>query len=173
MNTNYTDTSSVGNVVSRRKAMASGAAMLAGGTMLLHGIRDASAAEAPTVADGVQPNADHTPRPPGEPGRDYTPVVTPNGVTLPWKVIDGVKVFHLIAEEFEHEFAPGLKARCWGYNGRTPGPTMEVVDGDRVRFYVTNRLPEPTTVHWHGVLLPAGMDGVSGLTQKPIQPGET
>ena len=173
MNNNHSDSSLVGNVMSRRKAMVSGAAMLAGGTVLLHGIRNANAAETPPVAAGAQPHTDHTPPPPGEPGRDYTPIVTPNGVTLPWKVIDGVKVFHLIAEEFEHEFAPGLKAKCWGYNGRTPGPTIEVVDGDRVRFYVTNRLPEPTTVHWHGVLLPAGMDGVSGLTQKPIAPGET
>jgi manganese oxidase len=103
----------------------------------------------------------------------YTPVHTPNGVTAPFKVIDGVKVFHLIAEEFDHEFAPGLVARCWGYNGRTPGPTIEVVEGDRVRVYVTNRLPEPTTVHWHGIILPNGMDGVSGLSQPAIQPGET
>ncbi len=87
--------------------------------------------------------------------------------------MDGVKVFHLIAEEFEHEFAPGLKAKCWGYNGRTPGPTIEVVEGDRVRIYVTNRLPEPTSVHWHAILVPNGMDGVSGLTQKSIAPGET
>jgi FtsP/CotA-like multicopper oxidase with cupredoxin domain len=111
--------------------------------------------------------------PPGEPGVDYTPVETPNGVTLPFRIVDGVKVFHLIAEEFQHEFCPGLKARCWGYNGRTPGPTIEAVEGDRVRVYVTNRLPEPTSVHWHGVLLPNGMDGVSGLTQKEIAPGET
>src|SRR6266481_4393510 len=111
--------------------------------------------------------------PPGEPGKDYTSVVTPNGATLPYKVVGGVKVFHLIAEEIDHEFAPGLKAKCWGYNGRTPGPTIEVVEGDRVRFYVTNRLPEPTSVHWHGILVPNGMDGVSGLNQKAIPPGKT
>jgi FtsP/CotA-like multicopper oxidase with cupredoxin domain len=101
------------------------------------------------------------------------PVVTPNGATLPWKKVGAVKVGHLIAEEIDHEFAPGLVARCWGYNGRTPGPTIEAVEGDRVRIYVTNRLPEPTTVHWHGVILPNGMDGVSGLNQKAIKPGET
>lgn len=101
------------------------------------------------------------------------PVVTPNGETLAWKVVDGVKVFHLIAGEFEHEFAPGLKARCWGYNGRTPGPTIELNEGDRVRIYVTNRLAEGTTVHWHGIFLPNGMDGVGGLTQRKIEPGET
>lgn len=100
-------------------------------------------------------------------------VVTPNGSTLPWTVRDGVKVGHLIAEEVEHEFAPGMSARVWGYNGGTPGPTIEAVEGDRIRVYVTNRLPEPTTVHWHGVILPNGMDGVAGLNQAPIPPGET
>lgn len=103
----------------------------------------------------------------------YTPVVVPNGSKLPWRMVDGVKVFHLVAEEFTHEFAPGLKAQVWGYNGQLPGPTIEVVEGDRIRVYVTNKLPEPTSVHWHGILLPNGMDGVSGLNQKPIDPGET
>ncbi|MGH7178203.1 MAG: multicopper oxidase family protein [Tepidisphaeraceae bacterium] len=103
----------------------------------------------------------------------YTPVITPNGVTLPFRIVDGVKVFHLTAQEVDHEFAPGLRAKCWGYNGRTTGPTIECVEGDRVRIYVTNRLPAPTTVHWHGVLVPSGMDGVSGLSQAPIRPGET
>ncbi|HEY0881781.1 MAG TPA: copper oxidase, partial [Archangium sp.] len=100
-------------------------------------------------------------------------VVTPNGSTLPLKQVGGVKVGHLIASEFDHELAPGLRIKAWGYNGSTPGPTIEVTQGDRVRIYVTNRLPEATTVHWHGVILPNGMDGVSGLTQKPIEPGET
>ena len=111
--------------------------------------------------------------PPGQPGTDYTPVIVPNNAKLPWKIADGVKVFHLIAQEVEHEFAPGLKGTGWGYNGSIHGPTIEAVEGDRVRFYVTNKLPEPTTVHWHGILLPNGMDGVGGLTQPLIQPGET
>lgn len=100
-------------------------------------------------------------------------MVTPNGTTLPWRRVGNVKVGHLIAQPIEHEFAPGLRADCWGYNGGTPGPTIEAVEGDRVRIYVTNRLPEPTTAHWHGVLLPNGMDGVAGLNQRPIQPGQT
>jgi len=66
-----------------------------------------------------------------------------------------------------------MKANLWGYNGQSPGPTIEVVEGDRVRIFVTNRLPEPTSVHWHGQRLPNGMDGVSGLTQPPIPPGKT
>jgi len=101
------------------------------------------------------------------------PVLTPNGSTLPWRVVNGVKVGHLVAQAVDHEFAPGLRAECWGYNGGTPGPTIEAVEGDRLRIYVTNRLPEPTTVHWHGVLLPNGMDGVAGLNQRAIGVGET
>ena len=110
---------------------------------------------------------------PGRPKHDYTPVVTPNGTTLPYKIVGGVKVFHLIAEEVEHEFAPGMSAFCWGYNGRVHGPTIEAVEGDKVRIYVTNKLIAPTTVHWHGVILNSGMDGVGGLNQRAIMPGET
>ncbi|NDH06756.1 copper oxidase, partial [bacterium] len=71
------------------------------------------------------------------------------------------------------EMAPGFKAHLWGYNGQSPGPTIEVVEGDRVRIFVTNKLPEQTSVHWHGQRLPNGMDGVTGLTQKGIPPGKT
>ncbi len=107
------------------------------------------------------------------PGINYKPVTTLNGATLPWKMVDGVKVFHLIAEPVMHEFAPGLVAECWGYNGRVHGPTIEAVEGDRVRIYVTNQLPEATTVHWHAILVPSGMDGVGGLSQKAILRSET
>jgi FtsP/CotA-like multicopper oxidase with cupredoxin domain len=103
----------------------------------------------------------------------YVPVHTLNGWTLPYTMKDGVKEFHLVAEEIDHEFAPGSRAKCWGYNGSTPGPTIEAVEGDHIRILVTNRLPEHTTVHWHGILLPSGMDGIGGLSQPPIQPGET
>src|SRR5258708_1914474 len=113
-------------MISRRTMMTSIA--LAGGVAMLQELE----------ARGAAPEVNAAPLPPGEAGKDYTPVVTPNGVTLPWKVVDGVKVFHLIAEEIEHEFAPGLTCKCWGYNGRTPGPTIEAVEGDRVRIYVTN-----------------------------------
>lgn len=103
----------------------------------------------------------------------YTPVVTPNGSTLPYKMKKGVKEFHLIAEPVEREFAPGMTVKCWGYNGQTPGPTIEAAEGDRLRILVTNRLPEHTTIHWHGIFLPNGMDGVGGLNQPHIKPGET
>jgi len=106
-------------------------------------------------------------------GRPYRPVATLNGWTLPWRMRSGVKEFHLVAEPVIREIAPGMQAHLWGYNGQSPGPTIEVVEGDRVRIFVTNRLPEPTSVHWHGQRLPNGMDGVAGLNQPSIKPGQT
>ena len=69
---------------------------------------------------------------------------------------NGVKEFHLVAEPVTREIAPGMKAHLWGYNGQSPGPTIEAVEGDRVRIFVTNRLPERTSIHWHGQRLPNG-----------------
>ncbi|MBC7787086.1 MAG: copper oxidase [Methylophilaceae bacterium] len=106
-------------------------------------------------------------------GRPYNPVVTINGWSLPWRMSNGIKEFHLVAEPVLREIAPGMKAHLWGYNGQSPGPTIEVIEGDRVRVYVTNRLPEHTSIHWHGQPVPNGMDGVSGLNQPAIQPGKT
>jgi manganese oxidase len=106
-------------------------------------------------------------------GRPYQPVATLNGWSLPWRMHNGIKEFHLVAEPVIREIAPGMKAHLWGYNGQSPGPTIEVVEGDRVRIFVTNRLSEHTSIHWHGQRLPNGMDGVSGLTQPAIKPGQT
>ncbi len=106
-------------------------------------------------------------------GRPYHPVVTLNGWTTPWRMNAGVKEFHLVAEPVVREVAPGFLVNMWGYNGQSPGPTIEVVEGDPVRIFVTNRLPEHTSVHWHGQRLPNGMDGVAGLTQPAIPPGKT
>ena len=114
----------------------------------------------------------HVPPPPAT-GRPFNPVVTLNGWSLPWRMNNGVKEFHLVAEPVVREFAPGMKVNLWGYNGQSPGPTIEVVEGDRVRIFVTNKLPEHTSVHWHGQRLPNGMDGVTGLTQPGIAPGKT
>ncbi|MBC7174473.1 MAG: copper oxidase [Polyangiaceae bacterium] len=100
-------------------------------------------------------------------------MITPNGRSLPHRSVDGAKVYHLVAEPVRNVFCPGLAAECWGYNGGTPGPTIEATEGDRLRIYVTNRLPEPTSVHWHGIRLPNGMDGVSGLNQTRIEVGKT
>lgn len=103
----------------------------------------------------------------------YMPVTTPDGVTARWRRNGVWKEFHLVAHELEQEFAPGMQVRTWGYNGGTPGPTIEAVEGDWLRIFVTNRLPEHTTIHWHGLLVPNGMDGVGGLLQPHIEPGET
>jgi len=106
-------------------------------------------------------------------GKNYNPVVTLNSWTLPYEMKEGVKEFHLIAEPVVREFSPGMVVNCWGYNGTSPGPTIEAVEGDRVRIIVTNKLPEHTTIHWHGLILPNGMDGVGGLTQPQIGVGES
>src|SRR5687767_2105279 len=131
------------NSITRRDALATGAVALAGVAAMPQFARS-QATTAPATA--TTPSSDAAPLPPAEPGRDYTPVVTPNGVALPWKVVDGVKVYHLIAEPVRHEIAPGLIINAWGYNGRCHGPTIEAVEGDRVRIYVTNRLRAPTSV---------------------------
>lgn len=154
-------------MITRRKMLlSSAAALLTGGISMLLGRKQLEAVNTVTTS---QP----TPAMPPIHGLSYTPVTTLNGSTLPWKWDNGVKVFHLTAEPVKREFAPGMIVNCWGYNGQTPGPTIEAVEGDRVRLLVTNKLQEHTTIHWHGVLLPNGMDGVGGLNQPQIKPGET
>jgi FtsP/CotA-like multicopper oxidase with cupredoxin domain len=154
--------------LSRRAFVTSTMAAAAGSALLT---RVTSRAE--NVVVNSLPTNDATNAQPSGDGR-YRPVITPNGVALPFKMVDGVKVFHLTAEEIpQHEFAPGLIGHCWGFNGRMHGPTIEAVEGDRIRIYVTNKLPAATSIHWHGIFLPNGMDGVAGLTQKSIEPGET
>jgi FtsP/CotA-like multicopper oxidase with cupredoxin domain len=148
--------------LTRRQALSTGAAF-ATAAMLLR--------NRPVSAETTTAPRDHLP--PAAPNTDYTPVIVPNGWTLPFHIVDGVKVFHLDAMEVDHELAPGLRARCWGYNHSVHGPVIEAVEGDRVRIFVTNHLPEATTVHWHAIILPSGMDGVGGLSHRPIEPGET
>lgn len=176
-------------MATRRELLLSGAAVVGGSLAASAG----SAAATPEPAEPMAPSGGAVkltnpswweksysggplqvePLPPGAPGRDYRPVTVPNGGTLPFRIVDGAKVFHLVIDELEHEFAPGLKAHTWGYNGQVSGLTIEAVEGERVRIYVTNRLPAETSVHWHGVYLPNGMDGVGGLNQPLIGPGET
>lgn len=78
----------------------------------------------------------------------------------------------LEAGEIDWEFTPGRVTRAWGFNGRVPGPTIEARVGDVLEVRLTNRLPEPTTIHWHGLRLPAAMDGTD-MVQHPIAPGTT
>ena len=144
----------------------------AGATLLgAAAVSRAGAAALPEAVVQTSASMQLPPLPPN--GRPYQPLVTLNGWSLPWRMKDNVKEFHLVAEPVVREIAPGMKANLWGYNGQSPGPTIEAVEGDRVRIFVTNKLPEVTSVHWHGVQLPSGMDGVTGLTQPPIAVGKT
>ena len=154
-------------MTSRRNFLAGSAAGFLGAAMVSRA-GAASLPEAPLrdTAKGAPPLVPSS-------GLPYNPVVTLNGWSLPWRMNNGWKEFHLVAEPVVREIAPGMKAHLWGYNGQSPGPTIECVEGDKVRIFVTNRLPEHTTIHWHGIILPNGMDGVGGLTQPHIQPGKT
>jgi manganese oxidase len=150
--------------------------MLSGGGAITAAVAAASVSKVAMAAlpePVVQTQADTMPPLVPQSGRPYNPVVTLNGWTLPWRMNRGVKEFHLVAEPVVREMTPGFKAHLWGYNGQSPGPTIEVVEGDQVRIFVTNKLPEVTSVHWHGQRLPNGMDGVTGLTQPAIAPGKT
>jgi manganese oxidase len=151
-----------------RRNLFGAAAALASAAAVSGRAQAASLPEAPTTRT-------NTMQPPVFPtsGPDYQPVVTLNGWTLPWRMNGDWKEFHLVAEPVEREFAPGMRVHLWGYNGQSPGPTIECVEGDKVRIFVTNKLPEHTTVHWHGMLVPNGMDGVGGVTQPHIEPGKT
>lgn len=154
-------------MTSRRDFLSASGAALIGATL----VSRAQAASLPEAATQSDPATMPPLVPPN--GRPYNPVVTLNGWTLPWRMKNGWKEFHLVAEPVVREIAPGMKANLWGYNGQSPGPTIEVVEGDKVRIFVTNKLPEHTSIHWHGQILPNGMDGVSGLTQPAIKPGKT
>jgi len=101
------------------------------------------------------------------------PLTTPDLEKLPFKMIGGVKEFHLRPMPVRRELLPGMDFHVYGYNGTMPGPTIEVVQGDRVRIVVHNELPEPTTIHWHGLECPNNMDGIPFVTQPLIGPGKT
>ncbi len=92
---------------------------------------------------------------------------------LDFRLEGDVKVFELTARPVRWEILDGVTVTAWTYNGTVPGPMLRVTKGDRVRVILKNALPEPTTIHWHGVEVPNAMDGVPGVTQDPIQPGET
>jgi FtsP/CotA-like multicopper oxidase with cupredoxin domain len=93
------------------------------------------------------------------------------GRAVPYRVKNGVRVYALTAKPVRWEILPGVHVTAWAYNGTVPGPQIRVPYGQRVRIVVKNELPEPTTVHWHGIAVPNAMDGVPGVTQKPIPSG--
>ena len=133
----------------------------------------------PTPPEHMDMNMDHGAMKMGQKSPDMraatggaiVPVETPDVPKLPWTMENDLKVFHLVAEPVKREFVPGRLVDTWGYNGSVPGPTIEVTQGDRVRIIVENRLPEATSMHWHGFEIPIPMDGVPGISQDPIPPG--
>jgi FtsP/CotA-like multicopper oxidase with cupredoxin domain len=113
------------------------------------------------------------PIPPEKFGPGVVPVVSPDVPQMPWRLENGVKVFNISVEHVRTEFIPGRIVDAWGFNGSVPGPTIQVNEGDRVRLIVENRLPEPFSMHWHGIEVPNDMDGMPGISQDAIPPGGT
>ena len=105
-------------------------------------------------------------------GGPPVPVIVPdNPDRVPFTLKDGVKEFHIYCRHTRREFLPDIYIDVWGFNGGMPGPTIEAIQGDRVRIVVHNELPESTGIHWHGLEIPVALDGVPGLTQPPVPPG--
>lgn len=129
------------------------------------------------------PSAEH---PPGEPGSEPDPIDPGPGPDpepgedlgdgtqlAAYEVVDGVKEFHLTMAETTIETSPGVTKQAYAFNGIVPGPVLRVNEGDKVRIFVENQLPFPTSTHWHGMILPNDQDGVGGITQPHIEPGQT
>jgi FtsP/CotA-like multicopper oxidase with cupredoxin domain len=151
--------------INRRGFIGSLAGLLAGGLGLIK-------AHAESSSDaGVPKRGTRSKQPAEGKSESFLPIETPDLPKLPYELENGVKVFHLIAEVAKREFIPGYTFDVWGFNGMMPGPSIEVQEGDTVRIVFENRLPELTSVHWHGLEVPIGMDGVPGVTQPPVPPG--
>src|SRR5215475_8173559 len=132
----------------------------------LFGLSDQLKAQSPPASS---PHAHHTRAEDTSPG---PAVITPDVPDLPFELDGNVKVFRLTSEVVKRKIAPFKTIDAWGYNGSCPGPTIQINQGDRVRVIFENRLPESTTVHWHGLEIPIEQDGVPWISQKPIPPGE-
>lgn len=133
-------------------------------------------APAPPPAPAAPPDEpNRAESPPGEnPAAANLPRATTEGnQPLKHRLEKGVKVFELTARRVQWEVKPNEWIEAWTYNGMIPGPVIRVNDGDRVRVVFRNELPEPTAIHWHGQTVPWGQDGVPGLTQRAVNPGET
>jgi len=87
------------------------------------------------------------------------------------RIENGVKVFHLTTGIVKWWILPNVSVLAYAYNNQIPGPQIRIRQGDRVTIVVHNGLPEPTTVHWHGLIVPNAMDGPAGITQRPIATG--
>jgi hypothetical protein len=120
---------------------------------------------------------------PGEAMRDMS-AVHPRYVTAEYgldrrgdqelapRIENGVKVFDLETSVIQWQILPNIHVDAYAFNGQVPGPRLHFKQGDRVRINLTNHLPETTTSHWHGLVLPNVMDGAAEVTQAPIRTGE-
>jgi FtsP/CotA-like multicopper oxidase with cupredoxin domain len=111
--------------------------------------------------------------PPDKFGPGVLPVVSPDVPDMSWRLENGIKVFNISVGHVRTEFIPGRVVDAWGFNGSVPGPTIQVNEGDHVRLIVENKLPEPFSMHWHGLEIPNEMDGMPGISQDAIPPGGT
>ena len=116
-------------------------------------------------------------QPPAGVGQSLQPVGWDAGVRMA-EAVDRNPDPDVVELDFEArlarvEIAPGLEVEAWTYNGTIPGPMIRVKVGDRLIVHFTNNLPRPSTIHWHGIRVPIGMDGVPGYSQAPVPPGGT
>jgi manganese oxidase len=157
--------------------------LLGDATSAQHDHHQAPKTEAPKTdkksgkASAPERHHQNTPEKVNQPPDGNAPVITPDLPKLEYKMENGVKVFNLTAEVVECELmpkthmGPARKINAWGYNGSVPGPMIEVNEDDRVRVVFTNKLPEPTTIHWHGLEIPIEMDGTPYISQPMVEPG--
>jgi manganese oxidase len=146
------------------------------GVASIAGVASAQAASAqhvhpaPPPPEPQRPLRPAPPVPPHELGPGVVPVLSPDVPDMPWRLENGVKVFDIRVEHVRTQLIPGRVMDGWGFNGSIPGPTIQVSEGDRVRLNVENRLPEPFSMHWHGLEIPNEMDGMPGISQDAIPP---
>jgi manganese oxidase len=146
-----------------------GVIVVNGGSELANGTSDLANGD-PELANGGGAEASTAPHL----AREVPEIVGKHGLQpLPYEMDDGTKVFRLTVEEIRWETREGHLVDAKAYNRMIPGPLIRVREGDRVRIEVTNHLEEPHTTHWHGLFVPNDMDGVPGISQDPIQPGES
>lgn len=157
----------------RRSSLLAGAGLVAGAQQSARAQHEGHTMPPTPKPEGRAPATRQQAAPQVALGGGVVPVQTPDVRKLEWTLEGGVKVFHLTAEVVETELIPGKKMYGWGYNGSVPGPTVEVNEGDRVRFVFHNKLPEATSMHWHGLEVPMEMDGVPYMPHPPVEPGGT
>ena len=163
----------------RRRFFQDAAFLGAGFLGLSESLRASAPATDPQTAREIEEGRHHSPygdhkRKEVQPsGPDpFLPMLTPDVADLPYEMDGSVKVFHLVAEPVTRKIAPYKTIDAWGYNGSLPGPTIQVQQGDRVRVIFENKLPEATSIHWHGLEVPIDQDGAPWISQKPVAPGE-